>query len=271
MNLEGRHAVVTGAASGIGHAVCEQLAHRGVAAITAVDLSEQVEDSVAALNAAVGRPVATAHRGDTSDGDFRRSVFDAAVAAHGPVTLCVPAAGITLDGLAVKLDRETGTADLYPQERFERTVAVNLIAPVYWALESIRSVVEDREARSAGRWMPDEGMQGAIVFIGSVSSHGNVGQLSYAACKAGLDGARATLAMEAKKWGVRAAIVHPGFTDTPMVSAVPGEVLEEHILPQIQIRRLLRPEEIAETICFALSNASISGAVWADGGWHAPA
>lgn len=271
MKFEGRHALVTGAASGIGYAVCRELIARGVAAVTAVDLSEQLDDSAAALNAEAGRPVATPYRGDTSDTDFRRSVFDDAVGKHGPVSLCVPAAGITLDGLAVKLDRETGSAKLYPQEKFERTVAVNLIAPVYWALECIASIVEDREARSAGRWMPDEGMQGAIVFIGSVSSHGNVGQVSYAACKAGLDGARATLSMEAKKWGIRSAIVHPGFTDTPMVSAVPGEVLEEHILPQVQIRRLLRPEEIAETICFALSNSSISGALWADGGWHTPA
>jgi NAD(P)-dependent dehydrogenase (short-subunit alcohol dehydrogenase family) len=271
MTFDGRHALVTGAASGIGYAVCQQLAARGVAAITAVDMSEQLEDAVARLNAEAGRPVATAHRGDTSDGAFRRGVFEDAVASHGPVSLCVPAAGITLDGLAVKLNRETGRVDLYPQERFERTVSVNLIAPVYWALESIASVIEDREARGVGRWMPDEGMQGAIVFIGSVSSHGNVGQVSYAACKAGLDGARATLAMEAKKWGIRAAIVHPGFTDTPMVSAVPGDVMEEHILPQVQIRRLLRPEEIAETICFTLANAAISGSVWADGGWHTPA
>jgi 3-oxoacyl-[acyl-carrier protein] reductase len=60
-------------------------------------------------------------------------------------------------------------------------------------------------------------VQGSVVFIGSVSSHGIPGQIAYASTKAGLEGAEATLTKEAIFYGVHAALVHPGFTNTPMV------------------------------------------------------
>jgi NAD(P)-dependent dehydrogenase (short-subunit alcohol dehydrogenase family) len=106
------------------------------------------------------------------------------------------------------------------------------------------------------------------VLIGSVSSAGNRGQISYATAKAGLEGAQATLATEAIFFGVRCAIIHPGFTDTPMVRALGEKLIEEHILPNTQLRRLIRPDEIAGAICFLLKNSAVSGSLWADAGWH---
>ena len=116
-----------------------------------------------------------------------------------------------------------------------------------------------------------QGMQGAIVFIGSVSSQGNRGQISYASTKAGLEGAAATIMKEAVYYGVRCGLIHPGFTDTPMVRAMGDDYISKHILPFTQLSRLIRPEEIADAICFMLANSAVSGELWADAGWHAPA
>ena len=97
---------------------------------------------------------------------------------------------------------------------------INLVAPVYWALEMVGRIAEDRHARGLGEWQPEEHVQGTVIFIGSVSSRGNKGQIAYAATKAGLEGAAATLTLEAMYHGVRCGVIHPGFTDTPMVQAL---------------------------------------------------
>jgi NAD(P)-dependent dehydrogenase (short-subunit alcohol dehydrogenase family) len=63
-------------------------------------------------------------------------------------------------------------------------------------------------------------------------------------------------------------VIHPGFTDTPMVRALGDEYIEKNILPFTQLRRLIRPEEIADAICFMIGNSAVSGELWADAGWH---
>lgn len=187
----------------------------------------------------------------------------------GQVTLCVPAAGITRDSLAVKVDKESNQVLTYPLEDFRRVLEVNLIAPVYWALELVAGVAEERRRKGLKQWEPNEPFQGAIIFIGSISSLGNRGQISYAATKAGLAGASATLRLEAIYHGVRCGIIHPGFVDTPMVRALGETMIRERVIPQSPLRRLIRPEEIAEAIAFMVENAAVGGALWADAGWHA--
>ena len=184
------------------------------------------------------------------------------------MSICIPAAGITRDRLAVKVEKQTGYAEIYNEADWDRVMEVDLKAPVYWALETIASVAEDRHKRGLKQWTPAERVQGCIVFIGSVSSAGNQGQVSYATAKAGLEGAQATLAMEAIYHGVRCAIIHPGYTDTDMVRALGEKIIEERILPRTQLRRLIRAEEIAHAICFLIRNSSVSGQLWADAGWH---
>ena len=152
-----------------------------------------------------------------------------------------------------------------------RVIEVDLLAPIYWAMRTIASVAMDRSRKSLKKWFHEELVQGVIVLIGSVSSAGNRGQISYATAKAGLEGAQATLAKEAIFYGVRCAIIHPGFTDTPMVRALGEDIINEQVLPNTQLGRLIRPDEIANAILFLLKNSSISGQLWADAGWHAPA
>jgi NAD(P)-dependent dehydrogenase (short-subunit alcohol dehydrogenase family) len=271
MDFSNRVAVITGGASGIGRAVAAAMAPRGVAAVALVDVSEAIEDVADKLNAEAGRTFAIPFQGDTTDARFRASVFDAISGKYGGVSLCVPAAGITRDDLAVRIDKVTGKARIYPLEQFKLVVDVNLIAPVYWALEMIGRVAEERSAKGLKRWAPDEGVQGSVVFIGSISSQGNRGQISYASTKAGLEGAAATIMKEAMYYGVRCSVIHPGFTDTPMVRAMGIEYVAKNILPFTQLGRLIAPAEIADAICFMLANSAVSGELWVDAGWHAPA
>lgn len=270
-NIYQKVAVVTGAASGIGEAVVRELVHRGVKGVLLVDRSEAVRELAGELNKAAGRPVALPMMGDTTDEAFRKRVFHEAMEKYGPVTICVPAAGITRDGLAVRVNSETGKAEIYPLDTFRQVTEVNLLAPIYWGIEMVARIAEDRRQRGLKRWEPEESIQGTVVFLGSVSSQGNKGQISYAVAKAGLEGATATLTKEAIYHGVRCAIIHPGFTDTPMARALGEEFLQKNVLPYTQLRRLIQPEEIADAICFMISNAAVSGELWADAGWHPPA
>jgi NAD(P)-dependent dehydrogenase (short-subunit alcohol dehydrogenase family) len=263
-------AIVTGGASGIGRAACMKFAHEGIRAIGVVDLNAELDGFCASSNEQFGREILVPFHGDVVEPSYREEVFGALERRFGPVSICIPAAGITRDKLAVKIRKENGTVEavLYSEEDFRRIIDVDLIAPIYWAMRTVASVAAARARRNLGAWDPSEGVQGAIVLIGSVSSAGNRGQISYATAKAGLEGAQATLAMEAIYYGVRCAIIHPGFTDTPMVRALGEELLRDRILPNTQLRRLIRPEEIAEAIFFMVRNSSISGSLWADAGWH---
>jgi NAD(P)-dependent dehydrogenase (short-subunit alcohol dehydrogenase family) len=264
-------AVVTGAASGIGEAVARDLAYRGARTVLLVDRDERVHKVVASINNTLGRTVAVPKVGDTTDDAFRKAIFSESVNEYGLVTICVPAAGITRDALSVRIDKTTGKSITYPVETFRQVTEINLLAPIYWGIEMVAHIAEDRWRRGLKRWEPEEPIQGVIVFLGSVSSQGNKGQIAYATAKAGLEGAAATLQKEAIYYGVRCGVIHPGFTDTPMVRALGDDFLQQNILPYTQLRRLIRPEEIADAICFMISNSAVSGELWADAGWHPPA
>ena len=263
-----RTAVVTGAASGIGRAVSKKLVSLGVKAIGMVDLNDGVTAAAEEINQDAEKKIASPFRGDVTDSQFRTQVYDALQRDHGVVSICVPCAGITRDALAVKVNKETGKAGIYPEQTFRQVVDINLIASVYWALELLARMAEYRAGKGLKKWNPEERIQGTVIFIGSVSSQGNKGQISYASTKAGLEGAAATLAKEAIYHGVRCGVIHPGFTDTPMVRALGDKYIEENILRYTQLGRLIQPEEIADAICFMISNSAVSGELWADAGWH---
>ncbi len=268
MYIKNQVAMITGAASGIGRALAVELAHRGAKGIGLVDLNEEVASIAKSINETAGREVAVAFIGDTTDAEFRRQAYDKMEEQYDAVSICVPAAGLTRDALAVKLDKQSGKAHIYAEETFRLVTEVDLIAPIYWALETLARMAEHRHKRGKGRWDPSEGMQGTVIFIGSVSSQGNKGQIAYASSKAGLEGAAATMMKEAMYYGVRCGVIHPGFTDTPMVRSLGEDYINKHVLPDTQLGRLIRPEEIADAICFMISNSAVSGELWADAGWH---
>jgi 3-oxoacyl-[acyl-carrier protein] reductase len=268
MKIQGRSAIVTGAGNGIGLAVSLELAERGIGAVGLVDRNESVIRLARMINDRMDAPIAEALIGDVTDETFRRKSFDLMCSKHGTPRVCVPAAGITRDRLAVKVDKETGSATVYPIADFRLLCEVNLIAPVYWAMEMVARIAEERKSMARGRWEPEEGIQGTVIFIGSISSQGIPGQISYAATKAALEGAAATLSKEAMYHGVRCAVIHPGFTDTQMVQSLGKEYIEKNILPYTQLKRLIEPTEIADAIYFMICNSAVSGELWADAGWH---
>ncbi len=268
MNIKNKVAIVTGAGSGIGASVCQELANRGARTVVLVDRRDSVYDLADSINGSVGRQVAEVKIGDTTNDTFRTQVYEEVTAQHGVASICVPAAGITRDALAVAINKETGKAEPYPVTTFREVAEVNLVAPIYWAIEMVAKIAEDRWKRGLKRWEPEEAIQGTVVFIGSVSSQGNKGQIAYAVSKAGLEGATSTLTKEAMFHGVRCGIIHPGFTDTPMVRSLGEDYINKNVLPYTQLRRLIRPEEIADAICFMISNSAVSGQLWADAGWH---
>jgi 3-oxoacyl-[acyl-carrier protein] reductase len=272
VNIKGQVAVITGAGSGIGQAVAVSLAKRGVKALGLVDRNESVRTVAEMINEenGDGKKIAEPFLGDTTDEVFQKQTFDRIGGEYGTPTICVPAAGITRDEIAAKIDKVTGRALLYPRDTFRLVVEVNLIAPIYWALEMVGRIAEARHRSGLGRWKPEEGIQGSVVFIGSISSQGIPGQIAYSSTKAGLEGAEATLTKEAIFHGVHAAIVHPGFTNTPMVRVLGEEYIKKNILPYTRLGRLIEPSEIAEAICFLISNSEVSGQLWADAGWHPP-
>jgi len=269
MIIEKKVAVVTGAGSGIGRAVTEELARQGIAAVAMVDRSDSVKKTATSVSESSGGKVqAMAYVGDVTNAGFRREVFDDVTKNYGVPAICVPAAGITGDKLAVRLNKETQKIELYPVEDFMRVLQINLVAPAYWAMEMIGKIAESRNARSLKQWGPPERIEGTVVFIGSVSSHGVKGQIAYSATKAGLEGVAAPLMMEAIYHGVRCAVIHPGFTDTPMVRTLGDDFIQKKILPQTQLRRLIQPEEVARAICFMISESAMSGELWVDAGWY---
>jgi len=268
MLINDKVAVVTGAASGIGYAVCEELIARGALAVAMVDRSDTVHNQAKTLNTNSSGKPARPYQGDVTDADFRRQVYDDLCSNFDVVNICVPAAGIFSDRMAVKIDKVTGEADIYPADTFRMVMEVNLVHPIYWSMEMVARMAQYRYRNGLKKWHPDELVQGSIVFIGSVASQGNKGQISYATTKAGLEGAATTLMKESMYHGVRTALIHPGYVDTPILKGMPEGYVDKHILPDTQLGRLIKPEEIADAICFLITNSAVSGELWADAGWH---
>lgn len=106
MEIAGKVGVITGAASGIGRAAAAELHRHEAAALALVDVADAVHEVAAELGKKNGARIVRAFQGDTTDESFRRTVFDTMRNDHGPVNICVPAAGITRDALAVKLNKE---------------------------------------------------------------------------------------------------------------------------------------------------------------------
>jgi NAD(P)-dependent dehydrogenase (short-subunit alcohol dehydrogenase family) len=264
MKIKNKVALVTGATGGIGLATARRFLQEGVCGLGLVDISPRCEDTVGELRKSESGDHIRAFVGDVSDAGFREHVFREMEQQFGPVQICVPAAGIVRDGLAVKVNRKTSKVELYPEQDFRQILDINLLHPAYWAMETIAGIARHRQSCGTVKWNGNEEIQAVVVLIGSVSCRGNRGQVGYAGAKAALNGICSTLNLEGLFYGVQTKIIHPGFVDTPMVETIDADYFEEHLKPQIGLGRKIRPQEIAEIICAMVENPVISGAVWAD-------
>ena len=244
MSFTGRTAVVTGGSRGIGRAICLELARRGANVVFSYAGNTAAAEATRKELEALGVQT-RAVQGSVADPAAVKTLIDTAVKELGSLDILVNNAGITRDNLAMMLK----------EEDFDAVIDVNLKGTFNCCKAAVPAMCK-------ARW-------GRIVNMSSISGlHGNVGQVNYAASKAGIVGLTKSLAREVAPRGVTVNAVAPGFIVTDMTDAVPEKV-KESVLGNIPERRFGQPSEVASLVAFLASDdaAYITGqAIEIDGG-----
>ncbi len=231
--LDGRAALVTGASGGLGEAIARVLHGQGAR----VALSGTRVATLESLAAELGEG-AFACPADLREPGAADALIAAAEAACGPLHVLVNNAGLTRDGLAVRMK----------DEDWATVLDVDLGAPFRLARAALRGMLR----RRAGR----------IIGISSiVGATGNPGQANYAAAKAGLVGMSKALAQEVGSRGITVNVVAPGFIETPMTDALAPEQ-KARLTQAIPLGRMGRPGDVAAAVAYLASDEAgwITGA-----------
>ncbi len=249
VSLEGKTIIITGAAQGIGRAATELAVKLG-ARVAAVDLNS---DGVTSLAASAPDKI-VAFVGSVADPQFAQSTVDAVVARFGDIHGLVNNAGITRPAMIEKMSMQA----------WNDVIAVHLTGAFIWTQAVGRKMLESAKAGSfAG---------GAIINISSDAGRmGSVGQINYAAAKAGMLGMTMTAAKEWAKFNIRANSVCFGVVETPMTETIRGDKFRDGILARIPMGRWAQPDEVVKPVCFLLSDAAsyITGQhIPVNGGFH---
>ena len=198
MTFTNRTALVTGAGRGIGKAIAETLAAKGVTVICVSKSAESCGAVAAAITASGGKAVARAV--DVADAAAVAKASEELLKEFGKIDILVNNAGITRDGLLARMS----------DDDWNSVLQTNLTSCFYWT--------------KAIGWPMCRNRWGRIINISSVTGiMGNAGQANYGAAKAGLTAMVTNLQMELEGTGVRASIVHPGPTQTSMGWSLPPE------------------------------------------------
>jgi 3-oxoacyl-[acyl-carrier protein] reductase len=249
MDLHGKTIVITGAAQGLGQKMAEVVARQG-ANLALVDLDrEKLQNTVCFCSKGGGK--AKAYPTDVTDEKAVVGLFDGVAKDFGGVDAVINNAGVTSDELLVKVvdgkvQRKMSMHD------FNKVIAVDLIGVFLCGREAAARMVE--------------AAHGVIINISSISRAGNIGQTNYSAAKAGVAAMTVTWAKELARYNIRVAGIAPGFSDTRMVEGMPQKIRDK-VISTIPLRRLARPDEIAQTALFILQNDYYTGRVLeVDGG-----
>ena len=226
-DLQDQRILVTGASRGIGRAIAVELASRGAKVAGLATRTANLADTQAEVEAAGGEFLAL--EGDISLAETAQAAVGAVVEAWGGIDGLVANAGITRDGLLLRMS----------EEDFRAVVDTNLGG----SFHLLKAVTRPMMKQKAGR----------VLFIGSVvATTGNPGQANYCAAKAALHGLTRSAALELGSRGITVNVVAPGFIETDMTGDLP-EAAKEAMLGGIALGRAGRPEDIAGAVGFLLS------------------
>ena len=236
--LEGKVALITGAARGIGKAIALKYAEEGAdVAFTDLVINEAAEQTVAELEA-FGHKV-KAYASNAASFDETHAVVDEVLKEFGRIDILVNNAGITKDGLMLRMS----------EQQWDAVLTVNLKSAFNF-IHALTPVM----AKQRG---------GSIISMSSVVGvSGNAGQCNYSASKAGLIGLTKSIAKEMGPRGIRANCIAPGFIISDMTAALPDDVREQWV-KTIPLRRGGTPEDVANVALFLASDLSsyVSGQV----------
>ena len=230
MQFRGKIALVTGASRGIGRAIALQLAAHGADVFCTSTKEGGCADTLAAIGAlAAGAGKATALVADVADGTSAELLAKTVLERAGRLDFLVNNAGITRDGLFLRMSSDD----------FDAVLATNLRGAFLVCKAFARAMCKSRGGR--------------IVNIGSVVGlTGHAGQANYAASKAGLIGLSKSLAQEFAGRGITVNVIAPGFITTDMTAGLPADA-KEAMLQQIPLARFGQPEDVAKAVSFLCS------------------
>lgn len=225
--LSGQTALVTGGARGIGRAIAERLARSGANIVVADILMDEAAGTAAEIGKSGVRTLAV--RLDVSSAESAKEAVEAAMKEFGRLDILINNAGITKDGLLIRMK----------EEDWDAVISINLKGVFLCTKEAIKAMSKQRYGR--------------IINIASVVAFmGNPGQANYGASKAGIVGFTKTVAREYASRGITVNAVAPGFISTAMTDALPEGVKEE-MKRAIPLGRFGSIEDVAASVLFLAS------------------
>lgn len=227
-------ALITGSSRGIGLEIAKHLAKTGYQVV--LNGRSEISDEVLATFADAKHPV-TQVTGDVSDFDQAKELIDETIEQHGRIDVLINNAGITRDGLIMRMK----------EDDFDAVINTNLKGAFNMSRHITKPMLKQRG--------------GAIINMSSVVGIiGNAGQANYSASKAGLLGLTKSLARELGSRHITVNAIAPGFIETEMTDVL-SEKVKKNMLDQIPLKRFGQAEEIAQTVEFLIQNKYVTGQV----------